>query len=117
IGGETALNFEGRARKQDQFFKALIADPDPDMGIDPSWISIYPYQMTALPGLMAQVEIRVRNHRTRAVQIQAVLVLPDGWRGAPSRISLTAAAKSEAKTKAAISIPANWSNPLSRVAI
>ena len=87
------------------------------MGIDPSWISIYPYQMIVRAGQTAQMEIRLRNHRPRRVQIQAALVLPDGWRSVPARISLTADAKTEASTKAMISIPANWSNPLPRVAI
>jgi glyoxylase-like metal-dependent hydrolase (beta-lactamase superfamily II) len=117
IDREAALNFEERARKQDRFFGELIADPDPDMGIDPSWISIYPYQMTALRGQTVQAEIRVRNYRPRTVQIQAALILPDGWQGRPPQISLAVAAKSEAKAKATISIPANWSNPLPRVAI
>ncbi len=117
IDRETALNFAERAGKQDQFFQELIADPDPDMGIDPSWISIYPYQMIALPGETIQAEIRVRNYRPRPVRIEAALILPDGWRSAPARISLTVGAKGEAKTKAAITVPANWSNPLPRVAI
>ncbi len=117
INRETALNFEQRAQKQDAFFRALIADEDSDMGIDPSWISIYPYQIMALPGQTARIEIRVRNHRPRKTRIQAALVLPDGWRGAPSRISLTVDAKSEAKTEATISIPAQWSSPLPRVAL
>jgi hypothetical protein len=71
---ETALNFQQRARKQDQFFREFIADPDPDMGLNPSWISIYPYQMMAVPGQTKYIEIRVRHYRPRTVQIQAALV-------------------------------------------
>ena len=117
IDRETVLNFEQRARKQDQFFRDLIADADTDVGVDPSWISIYPYQIMALPGQTAPVEVRVRNHRSRRMQIQTAFVLPDGWRSTPSRISMIVDAKGEAKTRGTISIPANWSNPLPRVAI
>jgi hypothetical protein len=112
-----AQNFEQRARKQDAFFRDLIADPDPDMGVDPSWIRIYPYQMLILPGQTQRVEVRVRNHRPRRVEIAGIFVLPEGWRSSPSKISVSVDAKSDAKAEAAISIPAGWSNPLSRVAI
>lgn len=117
IERETAENFEKRARLQDTFFRDLVADPDPDMGIDPSWLRIYPYQLILLPGQSKQIEIRLRNHRPRRVQIRGTFVLPEGWRAEPSEISLTAEAKAETKTVAAISIPRNWSNPWSRVAI
>lgn len=113
----TADNFERRAEKQDAFFRDLIADPDPDMGIDPAWIRLYPYQMMLLPGQTKRVEVRLRNHRPRRVQIRGVFVLPDGWRAQPAEISLAAEPKADAKTTATISVPANWSNPLSRVAI
>ncbi len=117
IDRETAQNFEQRAKKQDAFFRELVADPDCDFGVDPSWISIYPYQMMVLPGQEKRIEIRVRNYRSAAMHIQGALVLPGGWRSTPSPISLTAGPKSSAKTEATITIPANWTNPLSRVAI
>jgi hypothetical protein len=117
VDREAALNFEQRAKKQDAFFRDLIADPDPDMGVDPSWIRIYPYQMMVLPGQTKRIEVRVRNYRPRRVEITGIFVLPDGWRSDPSRISVSVDAKSEAKTEATISVPPNWSNPLSRVAI
>ncbi len=113
----TAENFEKRAEKQDAFFRDLIADPDSDMGIDPSWIRIYPYQMMLLPGQRKRIEIRLRNHRPRRVEIRGALVLPDGWRSEPAEISLAAEAKSESKAATTISIPENWSNTWSRVAI
>ncbi len=113
----TAKNFEKRAEKQDAFFRDLVADPDPDMGIDPSWLRIYPYQMMLLPGQRKRIEIRFRNHRARRVDIRGALVLPEGWRSEPAEISLAAEAKSQATTAATISIPRNWSNTWSRVAI
>ncbi len=117
VDREAALNFEARAKKQDAFFSDLIADPDPNMGVDPSWIRISPYQMMVLPGQSKRVEVHVRNYRPRRVQITGMFILPEGWRASPAKISLAVDAKSEAKTDATISIPANWSNPLSRVAI
>ena len=117
VDRETALHFEERVKKQDAFFSDLIADNDTDQGLDPSFIRIYPYQMMLLAGKTKQIEIRVRNHRRRRVHIQGVLVLPEGWTGSPSRISIMVEASSEGRVKAAIAVPANWSNPVSRVAV
>ncbi|MBV9082141.1 MAG: hypothetical protein JOZ62_05665, partial [Acidobacteriaceae bacterium] len=116
ITRETALRFDERARKQDAFFGDLIAG-DPDFGIDPSWISIVPYQMLAIPGKATRIEVRVRNHAPRPIRIEAALVLPAGWRVKPPRIALSVDARSASKTDATISVPANWSNALSRVAV
>jgi hypothetical protein len=117
IDRETALNFEQKAKRQDAFFSELIADPVTNMGLDPTWISIYPYQLMILAGQTRQIEIRVRNYRPSRIQIQAALVLPEGWRATPARIELAVPANAEAKADASIGVPANWSNPLSRMAI
>lgn len=113
---KTAENFAGRARRQDLFFSELVADPDADLGIDPSWIRIEPYQSLAMPGQTKRLSIHLRNHRPRRVQIEAALVLPDGWTCSPRLVSIAAEAKSSGTAEASVTIPANWSNPLPRVA-
>lgn len=117
VDREAALNFEQRAKKQDAFFRDLIADPDTNMGIDPSWLKIYPYQMTIVPGETRRVEVRFRNYRPRRVTVTGMFVLPEGWRATPAKISISADANAEAKTEATISVPSGYSNPLSRIAI
>ncbi|HZS55288.1 MAG TPA: MBL fold metallo-hydrolase [Bryobacteraceae bacterium] len=117
INREAALGFEQRAKKQDEFFRDLIADPDPNMGIDPSWIKIYPYQLSIPPGGTAKVRVKVRNYRPRRAQIDGMFVLPGGWRATPERVSIAVNANSDASAEAVISVPANYSNPHSRIAI
>jgi hypothetical protein len=117
IDRETAENFAEKAKKQDAFFSELIAGPAVNMGLDPSWISIYPYQLMILAGQTREIEIRVRNYQSSRVQIQAALVLPQGWRATPARVSFPVEANAEGKASASVAVPANWSNPLSRVAI
>jgi glyoxylase-like metal-dependent hydrolase (beta-lactamase superfamily II) len=117
VDREAAKNFQQRAKKQDMFFRDLIADPDTDVGVDPSWLKIYPYQMMVLPGQTKRVEVRFRNYRPRRVEITGMFVLPEGWSANPSKILIGAEPNSDAKAEAAISIPASYSNPLSRVAI
>ena len=45
-----AREFKTKVEKQDAFCRSLIADPDTDLGLDPSWVGIYPYQSLAKPG-------------------------------------------------------------------
>lgn len=114
---QAALGFEQRAKKQDEFFRELIADADADMGVDPSWIKIYPYQLFIPPGGSAKVQVRVRNYRSRSVHIEGMFVLPDGWRANPAQVSVPVDAHSDSVAEAVISVPANYSSPHSRVAI
>lgn len=116
INRKIAENFERRARRQDLFFSELIADPDTDLGVDPSWIRIEPYQSLALAGQTKRLSIHVRNHRTRPIHIEAALVVPDGWDFSPRVVTIAAEAKSNGTAEATITIPASWSNPSPRVA-
>ena len=74
-------------KRQDAFLRDLIADPDTDIGLDPSWVHIVPYQALAAPGQSRSFEIRVRNLRRRPIRIEAALVLPAGWRATPAQVS------------------------------
>jgi hypothetical protein len=73
--------------------------------------------MLVMPGITKRIEIRVRNYRRSKLQIQGVLVLPDGWKAQPASVNISVEAKSEARAQAEIAVPVNWSNPLSRVAL
>jgi hypothetical protein len=117
LNHETALNFEQRTRQQDRFFQDLIADRDTDMGLDPSWIRIVPYQMTLVAGQSRQVQIRLRNHRQKAVQVEAAFVLPPGWTAAPAAIRLSAGPKATAEAAVQITVPANYRSALGRLAL
>jgi len=48
----------------------------PTWGVDLSWVSIYPYQMMMFAGQRKRIEIRVRNHLSRAAI--ALDVMADG---------------------------------------
>jgi glyoxylase-like metal-dependent hydrolase (beta-lactamase superfamily II) len=114
---EMAEAFAAKMRRQDQFFHDLIADPDPDVGLEPSWVRLVPYQALAAPGQSRAFELRVRNLRKRPVRIQAALVLPSGWTAAPPKLELTVAPGETGKAAFSISVPRSWSGTYSRVAI
>jgi len=81
------------------FYRELIADPDCDFGLDAQWVRIYPYQIFLKAGESTAAEIRVRNHRARPMRIEVVLVLPEGWRAEPAKLSLEAPAKGRASSQ------------------
>ncbi len=112
-----ALRFEQRLELQKAHFEALIADPDVNFGLDPSWVHIYPYQMVILPGQSRPAEVRVRNHRPKTMQLKISLVVPDGWRCVPEVRQLSVEGKSVAAAAFELSIPANWPVRLERVAL
>jgi glyoxylase-like metal-dependent hydrolase (beta-lactamase superfamily II) len=117
IDRATAENFKAHAEKQDAFFRDLIADPDTNMGLDPSWIRLFPYQMIVLPGQTKQIQVRARNYRPRPVHLEGMLVMPHGWRSSPEKITLDVPANGNGTAHAAITIPREYSNPFQRVAI
>jgi hypothetical protein len=104
-------------KKQDAFFRDLVADPDTDIGLDPGWVHLYPYQATGSPGQATRFELRVRNLRRRAIELEAMLVLPKGWRSSPARLRLSAPAGQNASAAVTVTVPAGWHGPLSRLAI
>lgn len=112
---DMARGFAEKMKRQDAFFAALIADPDTDIGLDPSWVQIHPYQGLIAAGETRPYEIRVRNHRKRAIEVEAALVLSAGWRCDPSRVTLSIAPGGEAKAPLTISAPSDA--PDARLAI
>jgi glyoxylase-like metal-dependent hydrolase (beta-lactamase superfamily II) len=117
IDRETAKNFQRRALEQDSYFRDLIANPDTDFGLDPSWIRIQPYQILAVAGQEQRIAIYVRNYGRRRMRLEAELVLPPGWRSGPQRLSLSVEPGAQGHMEASFAIPARWSAPIPRVAI
>lgn len=109
--------FQARVEKQDFFFGELIADPDTDLGLDPSWVQIYPYQAVAIPGRPVPLEIRVRNHRNIPVELEIVLSLPAGWRCDPPAVKLKVPAKGADRAAVEMTVPADWRGSSDRRAI
>lgn len=106
-----------RVKRQDAFFTGLIADPDTDVGLDPAWVQIFPYQATAVPGQPTAMEIRVRNHRTVPLNLEIALVLPAEWDCVPPLVKLTVLPKAEGRAAVTLMIPRDWHGPFDRKAI
>lgn len=110
-------DFRTKVMKQDEFCRSLIADPDTDVGMDPSAIEIFPYQSLVTPGESCHYELRARNHRKRAVALKIRLILPDGWTSQPAITTLNVAALSEGRSPVEIKVPHITRTPQHRIAI
>src|SRR5947209_56445 len=72
-----------RMEQQRDAFIALLPEEAPNQGLDPSWASIYPYQIDAVPGEDVAVEVRVHNYQAQQRRVRVELVLPASWRAEP----------------------------------
>ncbi len=108
-----------KARLEDQqtYFFDVIADPDCDFGLNPSWARLYPYQLQAKTGSSTAVELRVRNYRSSPMLVEAALVLPAGWKASPEVQELTVAPKADGSAGFTVSVPENWDREKPRVAL
>jgi glyoxylase-like metal-dependent hydrolase (beta-lactamase superfamily II) len=108
-----------RAHLEDQqkYFFNVIADPDCNFGLNPSWARLYPYQMEVKAGSTAALELRVRNYRSSPMHLQAALVLPAGWKASPAVLDLTIAPKGDASGGFSLQIPENPDRAKPRVAL
>lgn len=117
VSREMALGFAEKVRRQDDLFRALIADEDTDVGLDPAWVQICPYQSTIIAGESRSYEFRVRNRRRRAIKVELAAVLPEAWRSTPRSITLHVDAGGNASAPFQLSIPTGWTGQIGRVAI
>jgi hypothetical protein len=110
-------DLKARLEKQRESFYSLVADPDCDFGLNPSWARLYPYQALVKAGASSPFELRVRNYRKAPMQLQAALVVPPGWKVSPETVQLTVPAKGDGNEGFVVTIPENWNRSKPRVAI
>jgi hypothetical protein len=117
VNREDLLATEQKMRRQEQLFHEIIADPDANFGLDPSWCSIYPYQMLVKPGGSVNAEIRVRNYRGAPMKLEAGLIAPGEWRVEPEVLRLDVPAHGTSAAAFKIGIPEDWTPGSPRLAV
>jgi glyoxylase-like metal-dependent hydrolase (beta-lactamase superfamily II) len=85
-------------------WKEIIDQPDPEIGVDNSWASLYPYQAEADPGDTIHYELRIRNWINRPSHLRVVIRSPQGWT-VPSAVEIDVTAKGEAAGSFDVKIP------------
>jgi glyoxylase-like metal-dependent hydrolase (beta-lactamase superfamily II) len=114
---EELLATEQKMRRQTQFFHELIADPDVNFGLDPSWCSIYPYQMLIKPGDSSRAQIRVQNYRAAPMKMEIALVAPREWQIEPDVLRFEAPSRDKVRQEFRIHLPRDWRPNSPRFAI
>ena len=117
VTAEMVRQFEQRVQQQDGIFHELIADPDTDVGLDPSPVQIYPYQAIAVRGKAVSLQLRARNRRNREVTLELSLTVPSGWHSAPELVELRVPAEGTAAAKIELTVPLNWPESNGRRAV
>jgi glyoxylase-like metal-dependent hydrolase (beta-lactamase superfamily II) len=117
LTAEMVRDFEARVREQDRLFTTMIADRDTDMGLDPAWVQILPYQVIAVRGKSFALKLRVRNHRSAEINVEVALCLPRPWQCVPESVNLKVAANGTSEASVEIVVPLNWRGENVRTAI
>ncbi|HEX2514350.1 MAG TPA: MBL fold metallo-hydrolase [Chloroflexota bacterium] len=86
-------------------------------GLDPRWVSLYPYQMRVDSRGEVALEVRLRNYGRGPLRASVTLRLPRTWDCDPARLDLTAPPGGTARGPFRLRVPPGFSWPASRVAI
>ena len=114
---ELMLKTEEVFRKQREMFFEILPEGEVEFGLDPSWASIYPYQILLAPGERQRLEIRVRNYKLEPMKIEAALIAPKEWRIEPDLVKFEIPPQTMGVRPVTISVPAGWTPPGPRFAI
>jgi hypothetical protein len=85
--------------------------------MDPSWVSIYPYQALLAPGRRQPLQLRARNYKASPMKLEIALVTPPEWRAEQEVIKLEIAADASGNATVNVTVPRNWTAPEPRLAI
>ncbi len=111
------LATEEKMRRQQQLFVDLLPEGMTNFGLDPSWVSLYPYQILAAPGERQKIEVRVQNYQPSAMKLEVALIAPPEWGIEPEVLKFEAPAQGKAVRAFEVTIPRSWSAPSPRLAI
>jgi glyoxylase-like metal-dependent hydrolase (beta-lactamase superfamily II) len=111
------LATEEKMRRQKQLFEGLLPEGMTNFGLDPSWVSLYPYQLLAAPGETHKLEVRVQNYQPSEMKLEIALVAPAEWRIVPDTVKVSAPAGGKASQTFQLTIPRTWQAPAPRLAL
>jgi hypothetical protein len=108
--------FANKARQLTELFEALLPG-EANLGLEPSWTQIYPYQSLAEPGDTVEVQVRIINFAERPMPAEVALVLPEGWVASPMAGHLDLAPRQRGVATFRVHVPEAYVFRYPRVAI
>jgi glyoxylase-like metal-dependent hydrolase (beta-lactamase superfamily II) len=103
--------------KQQRLFFDLLPEGEVDFGLDPSWVSLDPYQVLLKPGEAQTLKVRVQNYKSEPMKLEIALVAPAEWRIEPDVLRFEAAAKAITTRELTVAAPRGWVAKSPRLAI
>ncbi|OGV63765.1 MAG: hypothetical protein A3K19_05120 [Lentisphaerae bacterium RIFOXYB12_FULL_65_16] len=91
--------------ERERLFAALLPWDHPDFGTDECWVHTYPYEQDASPGATIRLDVRVRNHADVARDVDAFVLVPEGWAANPARLGAKSAGRDEVRLRFEIVVP------------
>jgi hypothetical protein len=117
IGADGLAATRERLEAHRRFFFDLLPEGAVDVGLDPSWVKIYPYQPVVAPGMELTLEIRVQNYDSSRLVLTAELVVPAAWSIKSADVRLEVPARGYAALPVVVVIPDDWTPEAARFAI
>jgi glyoxylase-like metal-dependent hydrolase (beta-lactamase superfamily II) len=107
------------ARKLTGLFDLLLPQDSGTLGLEPSWIKIYPYQMAGGPGEILSLEVRVKNPLPKASRVEIGWAVPTEWKAEPSTETVDLEENGGKTIACRIAIPATYrfSHPKRAIAV
>ncbi len=62
----------------------IVAQDNPNMGLDPNWICFKPIRIVAKPGDEFKTNLIIRNYLNKQSKLEYSVNLPDSWKASPS---------------------------------
>jgi hypothetical protein len=85
----------------------IVAQDNPNMGLDPNWICFKPIRVIAKPGDQFKTNLIIRNYLNKQGKLEYNLNLPDNWNASPSSDAIIVKPKTFTEIPILISIPKN----------
>jgi glyoxylase-like metal-dependent hydrolase (beta-lactamase superfamily II) len=104
---ETLDSYLKTSEEIQDIWRRIIDQPDPAMGVDNNWVSLYPYQAVAGAGETLQYELRFRNASVHPSCLKASVKAPVNWTVSPSTVEINAVPNSQAAAKLEVRISPN----------
>ena len=109
--------FLSNAQKLTELFGQLLPEDSGVLGLEPSWVQIYPYQIAGARGATVRVKVRIRNPLEKSAEVAVSWVLPDSWGATPADASINLDAEARQSLDFSIEIPSDYAFAQPKTAI
>jgi len=100
--------FLANSRRLTELFDTLLPEGSGTLGVEPSWIQIYPYQIAAAAGKKLEARVRVKNPVPRKAKVKFRWVLPESWGARPAAGEIELGEGERREMPFELEIPAGW---------